>query len=176
MEFGCGGTIARLIEQGTQPFVLVFSMVNPGINPPGILEEEFYLSMRTMGIPELQINTYHWPMRDLLAYRQEILEEIVAQRKRIKPDVVFIPSLRDMHQDHQVIANEGFRAFKDRTTLGYELPWNNLEFKTTHFVELQNRHISTKITAINQYVSQFPKIYTSSEYLWSLARNKDYGY
>jgi hypothetical protein len=44
MEFGCGGTIARLIEQDTQPFVLVFSMVNPGINPPGILKEEFYLS------------------------------------------------------------------------------------------------------------------------------------
>jgi LmbE family N-acetylglucosaminyl deacetylase len=172
MEFGCGGTIARLIEEGTEPFVVVFSMINPGINPPGILREEFYQSMCTMGISKLQVVTYNWPMRNLLAHRQAILEKIINQRKRIEPDVVFIPSLKDMHQDHQVVANEGFRAFKDRTTLGYELPWNNLEFKTTHFIELQNRHVTRKVLAINQYRSQFPKIYTSSEYLWSLARTR----
>jgi LmbE family N-acetylglucosaminyl deacetylase len=172
MEFGCGGTIARLIEMGTTPFVLVFSMVNPGLNPPGILREEFFFSMRTMGISESQVITYNWPMRDFLAHRQGILEEIIKQRKRIKPDVVFLPSLKDMHQDHQVIANEGFRAFKDRTTLGFELPWNNIEFKTTHFVELKEQHVAKKVKAISQYRSQFPKIYTNPEYLWSLARTR----
>lgn len=169
LEFGCGGTICRMMEEGTEPFVMIFSMVNPGINPPGILREEFYRSMRTLNISKLQILTYDWPMRNLLSCRQEILEEIIKQRKYIKPDIVFLPSLEDMHQDHQVIGNEGFRAFKDITTLGYELPWNNLTFKTTHFVELHDRHVAMKIAAINQYKSQFPKIYTSSAYLRSLA-------
>ena len=37
-----------------------------------------------------------------------------------------MPSLNDIHQDHATIAQEGLRAFKGCTILGYELIWNNL--------------------------------------------------
>ena len=36
-----------------------------------------------------------------------------------------MPTLKDIHQDHETISKEGLRAFKNTTILGYELIWNN---------------------------------------------------
>ena len=49
-------------------------------------------------------------------------------RAEWQPDVVFQPPHHDVHQDHQTIAQEGLRAFKRTTILGYEIPWNNFDF------------------------------------------------
>ena len=65
--------------------------------------------------------------------RADILEEIVKLRNKINPTLVLIPSPNDIHQDHQVIAAEGLRVFKKISVLGYELPWNNLNFTTQCF-------------------------------------------
>ena len=47
---------------------------------------------------------------DCLLYTSELKNEL-------NPDLIFIPSPHDIHQDHQVIANEGLRAFKRQTIL-----------------------------------------------------------
>ena len=39
--------------------------------------------------------------------RQEILEELIRLKKVSDFDLVFIPSLHDIHQDHTTIAQEG---------------------------------------------------------------------
>jgi LmbE family N-acetylglucosaminyl deacetylase len=158
-----------MMEEGAEVYVTVFSMVNPSIAPAETLREEFKCSIITLGISPYRTKTFYYPMRDLLMYRQPILETIVRQRDEVDPDVVFIPSLQDMHQDHQVVANEGFRAFKDRTTLGYELPWNNLNFQTTHFIEIKARHLEKKVEAISQYHSQIGKKYSEPGYIRALA-------
>ena len=66
--------------------------------------------------------------------RQDILELLVALWEEWRPDVVFQPSLHDIHQDHQTIAQEGLRAFKRTTILGYEIPWNNFDFSYQWYV------------------------------------------
>ncbi len=58
-----------------------------------------------------------------------------------------MPSLHDIHQDHATIAQEGLRAFKNSTILGYELIWNNLTFNTTSFVKLEKNHIERMTTS-----------------------------
>jgi len=49
--------------------------------------------------------------------RQKILEDLIKIKKEIKPDLIFVPSFNDIHQDHQVLTQEGLRAFKKETIL-----------------------------------------------------------
>jgi LmbE family N-acetylglucosaminyl deacetylase len=98
------------------------------------------------------------------------LEELIKIRKNYNFDLVFIPSLHDIHQDHTTIAQEGLRAFKNTTLLGYELIWNNLTFNTQGFVKLERRHIEAKIEALKEYKSQGTRDYLSDEFILSLAR------
>ena len=91
-------------------------------------------------------------------------------RKEIQPDLIFVPSLNDIHQDHQVIANEGLRAFKRHTILGYEEPWNNIVFESRSFIALEKRHVEKKIEALRCYKSQQHRSYLTEEAIWGVAR------
>jgi LmbE family N-acetylglucosaminyl deacetylase len=83
-----------------------------------------------------------------------------------------MPSLHDIHQDHNTVAQEGLRAFKTTTVLGYELIWNNLTFNTTSFVSLEQKHIEQKCNALAMYKSQAGRDYISREFIFSLAKSR----
>jgi LmbE family N-acetylglucosaminyl deacetylase len=70
------------------------------------------------------------------------------------PPVVLLPSGSDLHQDHGVVYDEGLRAFRTLTVLGYELPWNQITFSTQAFVILDLSHLSRKWRALTKYESQ----------------------
>ena len=115
--------------------------------------------------------TSHKSARSLImkVERDEILEELVRLNRRIAPDIVFAPSLHDVHQDHHTIAEEAIRAFKRTSILGYEEPWNNLTFNNQVYVTLEERHVNAKIAAVERYISQRGRVYASGEYIRSLA-------
>ena len=83
-----------------------------------------------------------------------------------------MPSLNDIHQDHNVIANEGLRAFKFTSILAYEMPWNNLTFNTSSFVILDEKDITKKVEALKEYKSQAHRPYCNEEFIRSLARTR----
>ena len=72
----------------------------------------------------------------------------------------------------KAIAQEGLRAFKNTTLLGYELIWNNLTFNTQCFVELNKEHIQAKVEALKAYESQGTRDYLSEEFIFSLAKTR----
>ena len=94
----------------------------------------------------------------------------MTHRKKLNPDLVLMPSLNDIHQDHATIAQEGLRAFKNTTILGYELIWNNLTFNTTSFITLDEKHIQQKCEALKQYKSQAKRNYMNEDFIFSLAK------
>jgi LmbE family N-acetylglucosaminyl deacetylase len=102
--------------------------------------------------------------------RQDILELLVTAWEELRPDAVFQPSHHDVHQDHQTVAQEGLRAFKRTTVLGYEIPWNNLDFSYGAYVALEQRHLERKVSALERYASQQHRRYANPEYVWNLAR------
>ncbi len=174
-ELGCGGTLARLLEAGTEVHVMVFSTASdslPEDEPPDTLRREFAEAAETLGIPEAHCYVYDYQVRRLSYSRQEVLEEMVAVRRRVQPDLVLLPSGHDLHQDHQVVHVEGLRAFKDVTVLGYELPWNHITFDAQAFVTLEPRHLEAKWTALQAYRSQFElqRRYFSRDFIEGLAR------
>ena len=101
-----------------------------------------------------------------------MLEELIKLRQSIVPDLVLIPSGSDLHQDHQVVHNEGLRAFKQVSIWGYELPWNHISFDTQAFIPLEQHHIDTKWKMMQAYDSQFEKqrAYFNKEFIVGLAR------
>jgi LmbE family N-acetylglucosaminyl deacetylase len=171
-EFGLGGTIARLIEMGKEIHVAVFSdceKSTPAGFKPGIIEEELYKSMEYLKIPKENIHMHRYEVRMFPALRQEILERMIDLKKQIQPDFIFLPSSSDMHQDHATIHQEGIRTFKHQNIVGYEMPWNNFQFKSYLYVKLEGHHIATKIEAISIYRSQAHRPYSADSFVRSLA-------
>ena len=75
-----------------------------------------------------------------------------------------------MHQDHKITYEEGFRAFKYSTLLGYELPQNINTFSHTAFIKLSEDQINKKIQAMSCYKSQKFRNYSRSDFIKGLAK------
>jgi len=174
-EFGCGGTLARYIEKGNEVYYVAFSSAEKSV-PEGfsrdILRKEVKEATQLLGFSSNNLILFDYEVRNFLKYRQEILEDMIKLNKEIRPNVVFLPSPNDTHQDHYAIAHEGFRAFKRVTMLGYEIPWNNLVFSTTCFILLDEDHLTKKINSLQCYKSQQGKIYATEEFIRSLAKTR----
>jgi LmbE family N-acetylglucosaminyl deacetylase len=173
-EFGCGGTIARYVEEGHDVYYVAFSTAEESVKkgfPKDSLKTEVKNATKVLGIKPKNLLIHEYKVRSFPAHRQEILEQLVQYRKDIQPDIVFLPNRDDMHQDHQIMANEGIRAFRVTSTiLGYEFPRNNISLTTTFFIKLESRHIDKKVAAIKEYKTQEDKFYASEDYLRALAR------
>ena len=172
-EFGCGGTMARLVEQGVEVRYVAFSIATKSLPEgfaPDTLAREVREATAELGIPDANLDVHDFEVRTFPVHRQDILELLIALWEEWSPDVVFQPSLHDVHQDHQVIAAEGLRAFKRTTILGYEVPWNNFDFTYQAYVALEERHVELKIAALAKYASQQHRRYADSEYIRNLAR------
>ena len=115
---------------------------------------------------------YGFEVRKLNYVRQDVLEELIKLKKEINPDLVFLPSPNDLHQDHNTVSMEGLRAFKQTSLLGYELPWNNLSFDNQCFITLTPKQLEQKIYALEAYNSQKTRYYATEEYIRSLARTR----
>ena len=172
-EFGCGATMARLVEAGADVRYIAFSIATRSLPEgfaPDTLRHEVAAATAKLGIPSANLTVHDFDVRTFPDHRQEILELLIALWQEWEPDVVFQPSLHDIHQDHQTIAQEGLRAFKRTTILGYEIPWNNLDFAYQAYVSLEERHLSLKAEALAEYASQQHRRYADPEYIRSLAR------
>jgi len=174
-ELGCGGTLARMQDEGVEIYVAAFSTARASVpegSDPDILRKEFIKSMEILGVPEKRYYIFDYQVRKLSYSRQEVLEAMIKLRDKIQPDMVLLPSGNDLHQDHEVVHNEGLRAFKDNTIWGYELPWNHVTFNTQAFVTLAKRHMDKKWEMMSVYESQLVKKrnYFTREFIEGLAR------
>ena len=175
VEVGAGGTLLKMLEQGHEIYWLVFSAAEdslPAGLPKDTLRLEFLNVAKDLGLKPEQYRVLGYRVRYLFEHRQQVLEELVALRREFAPELVVGPSLHDFHQDHQVVAQEMFRAFKSTSSIiSYELPWNHLEFDTQLFVRLEEHHMTRKIALLGHYESQkrLKRRYFEEEYLRSLA-------
>ena len=171
-EFGCGGSIAIFVRQGARVVYVAFSAAEQSVLPHlprDILRTEVVAATGTLGIKSEDCIVLDYEVRRFPEFRQSILDKMIDLSKRYSPDLVLLPSINDAHQDHQTIAQEGFRAFKRVTMLGYEVPWNNLDFRTSCFVSLDEEELGLKIDSLSKYQSQSHRVYATEEFIKSLA-------
>lgn len=174
-ELGCGGTIAKYLEEGKNVYYAAFSTAKESLPqgmPDNTLEQEVKEATKRLGIPPENLIIFGFQVRKLNYERQNVLEELVKLKKDILPGLVFMPSPNDLHQDHFTIATECMRAFKETSILAYELPWNNITFNTQAFVTLEERHVKKKVYALDAYNSQKKRSYLNEEFIYSWARTR----
>jgi LmbE family N-acetylglucosaminyl deacetylase len=169
-ELGCGGAISKYIAAGKEVTYVAFSTCSQSLPkglPADTLVTECRAATAALGIKEVIF--FDFEVRQFSFHRQEILEELVRLNITLQPQTVFIPAKADVHQDHQVIYAEGLRAFKACNVLGYELPWNNLEFSPTYFETLTETEVAAKQKALAEYRSQAHRRYMQPGFTEALA-------
>ncbi len=174
-ELGCGATIHKFSSEGREVFYVAFSICTkslPAHMHPMTLANEVKKATEILGVKKENLILFDFDVRNFPSHRQEILEEMIKLNSSIKPDLVLMPNVNDIHQDHQTIYAEGLRAFKQTTILGYELPWNNLTFSTNTFIRLDESNIKQKVAALNEYKSQSSRTYLNEDFIRSLARTR----
>ncbi len=172
-EFGLGGTISKLREMGKEIHIAVFSNCEkstPEGFEIGAIEKEMYQSFDFLGIDKKHQHIFDFEVREFPSKRQEILETLIQLRNKVNPDLVFLPSASDIHQDHKTISEEGIRAFKHSNVLGYEMPWNNFGFTSFMYVNLSQKNIEEKIKALDCYETQKHRPYSNADFVISLAK------
>jgi len=171
-ELGAGGLINSFADAGVEIKYIAFSSCEASV-PAGfhldVLATECHEAIKVLGIKEKDLTIKNYPVRWFHNHRQEILEELIRVRNDFRPDLVLAPCSFDVHQDHSVIYKEACRAFKDRTILGYELPWNCFSFDFDFAFELSSQNIEKKIQSIKCYESQSFRGYGDGELLRQLA-------
>lgn len=174
-EFSSGGSLRRFSDLGIEIYYAAFSpclQSLPAGAPADSLWQELAAAAKILGIAEEHILRYDFPVRYFPEHRQAILEELIVLKKSIKPDLVLLPNSLDMHQDHHTVYQEGLRAFKHTRILGYELPWNNLNFTNNCHIRLERRHIQAKMEALHCYKTQAGRNYMDPEYFFGLAKTR----
>jgi N-acetylglucosamine malate deacetylase 1 len=171
-EFGCGATINKLIENGSDVYYVAFSACEQSVLPDlpkDILISEVKAATKVLGIKPENLILYKYDVRTFNYHRQAILDDIIELKNDLKPDLIFTPSVNDIHQDHATISNEAVRAFKFSSILCYELPWNNFNFTTTCFSQLNENYVEKKVQALKEYKSQAHRPYADENFIRSLA-------
>lgn len=175
-EDALGGTIVRLLEESHEIHYLALSICEESVPegfPRDILHSECLASTNALGLSKEFVTIKRFRVRQFPEHRQEVLDELIRQRARLEPDVVFGPSTADVHQDHTTVAAEIIRAFRRTASIfGYDFPWNVLYTAQLNvFYELEERHLRKKVEALQHYKSQLSKENNclTEEYVRSLA-------
>src|SRR5687768_8413531 len=107
-ELGCGGTISAISKDGSTVFYVAFSSCETSVPvgfPRDILRKEVIEATGRLGVQRENVFIEEFEVRTFSDHRQRILDRMIYYRNAIQPDVVFVPSLNDNHQDHETIRN-----------------------------------------------------------------------
>lgn len=172
---GCGGTMARYIDEGAEITVCVCTCGHPPVFDDSLMKKmgwphtlypEITESHRIIGVKD----TIFLPLPCVTLEtepRYKVNGLISDAIQKVRPDVVFIPHFGDMQKDHTIIAEAVMVAVRPKyahhVQLVYsyetlsETEWNiphvTNSFIPNVFVNIE-KHLSTKLAAMSCYKSQ----------------------
>src|SRR5512142_837967 len=157
IELGCGALIAHIVHQSE---VLCVTLSDNQKNPLlKNLPEEHFRSMAVLGVPEKSVVLGQFETRRFPECRQEILEYMIQLNKSFKPEIVFVHTKADIHQDHGTITEEALRAFRGTTVLGFDVLRSSYGFFPNFLVEVNEQDVECKIAALAEYKTYASKYY-----------------
>src|SRR5688500_17695936 len=93
-EFGCGATINKLIESGSEVYYVAFSACEQSVLkdfPTDILITEVKVATDILGIKKDNLILFKYEVRKFNYFRQDILEDMIKLKNTVKPNLVFMP-------------------------------------------------------------------------------------
>jgi LmbE family N-acetylglucosaminyl deacetylase len=161
IELGCGALLHHIAPQTE---VLCVTLSDNQKNPALLqLKDEHYRAMEVLGIPREKILLGPFTTRLFPDARQEILEYFLRLRREFDPDLIFVHSEHDIHQDHNVMTGEALRAYRGITVLGFDVVRSSYGFFPHFLVEVTEEDVQKKIEALAEYQTYRERYYFNSE-------------
>ncbi len=157
LELGCGALIHHITRiSEIRCVTLSDNQKNPVLRD---VVEEAYKSMAILGVPKENVMFGPFTTRVFPQARQEILEYFLKLRNEYRPDIIFVHSKQDVHQDHLTMTDEALRAFRGITVLGFDVVRSSHGFFPDFLVEVTEEDVQAKIDALAQYETYRDKYY-----------------
>lgn len=148
LEYGCGGTLAKMARTGQALSLLVMTKGEMGGRPDLRVREQ------TASAKKLGAKLYWSRWLDTqVPISREIVQDIEGVIRAVKPDLIFSPFPNDTHQDHRNVAQAVVTATRyARNVLFYETP-TSIDFSPTVFVDI-GAVLSRKLELLKAHKSQ----------------------
>jgi LmbE family N-acetylglucosaminyl deacetylase len=161
IELGCGALLSNIAAKAKITCVtLSDNQTNPKL---GNLVEEHYRSMAILGLARDAVLLGKFETRYFPRDRQEILEYLYEINTRHKPDLVFVHTAADIHQDHRVVTEEALRAFRGVSLLGFDVLRSSYGFFPEFLIEVDEKDVERKLGALAEYKTYAGKYYFDPE-------------
>lgn len=161
IELGCGALLHHMVKQ-TEVLCVTLSdnQKNPDLQN---VKNEHHESMAVLGVPKEKIVLGPFTTRIFHDSRQDILEYFLKLRREFKPDLIFVHSRQDVHQDHNTMTDEALRAFRGITVLGFDVVRSSYGFFPHFLVEVSEEDVNKKIEALSCYETYRDRYYFNKE-------------
>jgi N-acetylglucosamine malate deacetylase 1 len=157
IELGCGALIAHIVKQTEVRCVtLSDNQKNPLLKN---VVTEHKQSMKILGVSEENVIVGKFETRRFPESRQEILEYLIELNRSFHPEIVFVHTKADIHQDHATSTEEALRAFRGTTVLGYDVIRSSYGFFPNFLVEVDEKDVEKKLAALAEYHTYDSKYY-----------------
>ena len=171
---GCGGTIAKRINNGDEVYVAIMTNAHKG--DPGMFPENKILNVRSeakkahkfLGIKNAYFFDFPAPKLDQFP-QYKIAIEISKLIKELKINIMYIPYRGDIHVDHKIIfdaamvaSRPNYDAYTVKSVFAYETlsetewghPFSSDAFIPNHYETISESCFNKKLKALNFFESQ----------------------
>ncbi len=165
IELGCGALLSNISKR-----VDILAVTLSDNQKNSALEkvvDEHYRSMEILGVGQEQVVLGPFETRNFPRDRQEILEFLFDLNRKHQPDIVFVHTRADIHQDHSVTTMEALRAFRGTTVLGFDVMRSSYGFFPHFLIEVTQEDVEKKVEALSAYETYKDKYYFSPEIIRS---------
>lgn len=161
IELGCGA----LIHNITPVCEILCATLSDNQKNPDLtgLAEEHHRSMAVLGVPKEKAIFGPFTTRVFPRERQEILEYLLKLRRDFDPELIFVHSRMDIHQDHNTMTDEALRAYRGLTLLGYDVVRSSHDFFPHFLVPVEQQDVDAKIQSLAQYTTYREKYFFDPE-------------
>lgn len=175
---GCAGTILKRGKKDKSHYA-IFSLCgnHSGLNfTAETLRKELLEVQDILGIEEGGGHIWDFENTRLWMYADTIRERLETLKDSINPELIYVPMM-DRHQDHQTVAQEAMRAFRQREIRTYELgAYRPGDFKPNLYVDITEQ-LETKKEVMDCWRTQNPRPFFKRE-AWKIRaefRGMEYG-
>ncbi|MBD3272222.1 MAG: PIG-L family deacetylase [Elusimicrobia bacterium] len=148
LEYGCGGTLLKLAAKNHKIHLLVMTSGEMG-GDPGIRKAEQQKVARYLGA-----ELYWGKFSDTdIPLNKTLIDSIEKFIFNINPDITFVPSFDDTHQDHRKVSQATTTATRYlKNVLFYEVP-TTTSFAPTIFQDISDV-VNQKLKLLEMHTSQ----------------------
>jgi LmbE family N-acetylglucosaminyl deacetylase len=165
IEFGCGGTLLRYGQAGSQLYQLILTDGCVG-GDPATRKREQEKAAKALGVKRVFWGGYH---DTELHDDRNLIKTLEESINAVSPDVVLVNHFDDSHQDHRAASHAAIAATRNvKEVLFYESP-TSMNFMPDIFVDITDI-LEEKIKLLELHASQIERTSIENLKITEIAR------